>query len=137
MADASVEQSSSENSRTAFLTTRTTLTRHLRHKTCPRGAGRRPGSYTSTMDSRSLDILEFPKVLDRVAAHASFSLGKARVHALRPTRDLAEAERRQVLTQEARRLLDLRPHVTIGGARDVGDLVRRAALGGRLEASDL
>ena len=89
------------------------------------------------MDSRSLDVLEFPKVLDRLAAHASFSLGKARVHALRPTADLVEAERRQTLTQEARRLLDLRPQVTIGGARDVGDLVRRAALGGRLEASDL
>jgi DNA mismatch repair protein MutS2 len=89
------------------------------------------------VDNRTLEILELPKVLERLASHASFSLGKTRALGLRPTNDRIEAERRQTLTDEARRLVELNPHVTIGGARDVGDHVRRAGLGGRLEPSDL
>src|SRR5687768_10228814 len=89
------------------------------------------------MDPRTLHVLEFPKILDRLAVYASFAIGKERVRELRPTNAPAEVDYRQQVTREARRLLEMRSNITIGGARDVRDAVKRAQLGGRLEPHDL
>ncbi|HEV8633036.1 MAG TPA: Smr/MutS family protein [Chloroflexota bacterium] len=89
------------------------------------------------MDQRTLDVLEFPKILDRLSSFASFAVGKERVRELRPSSVPAEVEYRQQVTREARHLLELRTGVTVGGARDVRDPVRRAQLGGRLEPAEL
>ena len=71
------------------------------------------------MDGKSLEILEWPKVLDRLEALAAFSASKELARELRPALDLAEVRRRQAETSEARRLLQARSDLTIGGARDV------------------
>ncbi|HSB90373.1 MAG TPA: endonuclease MutS2 [Anaerolineales bacterium] len=71
------------------------------------------------MDGKSLEILEWPKVLDRLEALAAFSASKELARELRPAVDLAEVRRRQAETSEARRLLQARSDLTIGGARDV------------------
>jgi DNA mismatch repair protein MutS2 len=89
------------------------------------------------MDQRTLHVLEFPKILDRLSAYASFAIGKERVRELLPTNVPAEVEYRQQVTREARRLLEVRSGITIGGARDVREAVKRAQLGGRLEPTDL
>jgi DNA mismatch repair protein MutS2 len=89
------------------------------------------------MDQRTLDVLEFPKILDRLAAFAGFAIGKERVRELRPSGVPAEVEHRQQITREARRLFEMRAGVTVGGARDVREPVKRAQLGGRLEPSEL
>jgi DNA mismatch repair protein MutS2 len=89
------------------------------------------------VDARTLDVLELPKVLERVASHTSFSLGRQRALDLRPSFQLQEVADRQEITQEARRLLELKAGVTLGGAHDVRPLVRRTALGGRLEPGEL
>jgi DNA mismatch repair protein MutS2 len=89
------------------------------------------------MDQRTLDVLEFPKILDRLAAFAGFAIGKERARELRPSSLPAEVERRQQITREARRLLELRAGATVGGARDVREPVKRAQLGGRLEPAEL
>jgi DNA mismatch repair protein MutS2 len=89
------------------------------------------------VDQRTLDVLELPKVLDRLAAHTSFSLGRERALELRPSFQLQEVADRQEITQEARRLIELKSGVTLGGAHDVRPLVRRTALGGRLEPGEL
>ncbi len=57
------------------------------------------------MDAKDLEALEYPKILDHVAAHATFEPGRARVLALRPTSDLALAQQWQAQTREARRVL--------------------------------
>ena len=85
------------------------------------------------MISKTLHTLEFPKILEQLAGYTAFAASHELALALRPTTDLAEVQRRQRATSEARRLMDLKPNISIGGARDVRDLVRRANIGAALE----
>ncbi len=89
------------------------------------------------MNTKYLHILEYDKILDRLAEYTSFSAGRELALALMPSTDIGEVRRRQKETTEARRLLDLRPDLTIGGARDVRPLVRHAQLGAALDPNDL
>ncbi|MGB6894422.1 MAG: endonuclease MutS2 [Dehalococcoidia bacterium] len=89
------------------------------------------------MDEHTLRILEFDKILARLARHTSFSAGRDLALALRPSTDHPEVVRRQRLTAEARHLRDMNPAVGLGGARDVRPLASKAALGGALEPSEL
>jgi len=89
------------------------------------------------MDSKDLEALELPKVLVGLAARAAFSASRDLALSLSPTADLAEARRRQAETGEARRLLELRPELSVGGARDVRPRVGAAARGAVLEPDDL
>ncbi len=85
------------------------------------------------MIAKTLHTLEFPKILEQLAGYTAFAASQELALALRPTTDLAEVQRRQRATSEARRLMDLKPNISIGGARDVRDLVRRANIGAALE----
>lgn len=78
------------------------------------------------MDEKSLQILEFDKILDRVATHASFAAGEKLIRALRPTADEREARRRQAETREAIDLFESGSDARIGGARDVRQAADRA-----------
>lgn len=78
------------------------------------------------MNPRHLATLEFPKVLDRLAGYASFSVGEEKAHALTPAISLREIQKRLEITSEARALLELRAGVSVGGARDVRPLVEAA-----------
>jgi DNA mismatch repair protein MutS2 len=89
------------------------------------------------MDSKDLEALELPKVLERLAARTAFSASRELALALRPASELAEARRRQQETAEARRLLELRPELSIGGARDIRPRAVAAARGAALEPADL
>ncbi len=87
------------------------------------------------MNERTIKVLEFSKVLERLAAHTSFSAGRELALNLTPSLEVAEVQMRQDITAEARRLIETRPEVTLGGARDLRDSVRIAALGRALEAT--
>ena len=89
------------------------------------------------MDSKSIQTLELPKILERLSKYASFSAGVALALALAPTPDFAEARRRQQETAEARKLLAVKTDVTIGGARDVRPLAQTAARGGVLDPAEM
>jgi DNA mismatch repair protein MutS2 len=89
------------------------------------------------MHEKSVQTLEFPKVLARVADQAGFSVGRERVLALRPTPDLGEARRRLSFTSEAALLLDEQPRTGVAGAHDIRSRLVRAGRGGDLTASDL
>ncbi len=88
------------------------------------------------MDAKSLNTLELPKILARLADYANFSASKALALALTPTSDLAGVQRRQKETTEARDLLDLKSTLSIAGARDIRGLVRRAVIGAVLEPKE-
>jgi len=88
------------------------------------------------MDEKSLHTLEFHKILDILADYTSFNGGAALARALRPTDDLAEAERWQAETAEAVHLWDSGADVTIGGTRDVRRPVDNALRGFTLLAED-
>lgn len=89
------------------------------------------------MDPKSIHVLEFDKILDRLATYTSFSAGEELVRRLQPTTVRREAEERQAETAEALRLLDTRTDVRIGGARDVRRVVGNAERGFTLPAADL
>lgn len=88
------------------------------------------------MDTKTLALLEYPKILARLAAHCDFSASAELAQALTPTADYNLAKQRQQETSEARWLIAAQdPH--IGGARDMRPQVELARRGGVLEAQDL
>src|SRR5574341_240686 len=89
------------------------------------------------MNRKTYETLELNKILDRLAAYTSFSASEALIRQLEPTADLEEAQRRQQETGEARRLLEERPNLSIGGARDVRPHAQSAAVGITLHPDQL
>lgn len=88
------------------------------------------------MDPKTLNVLEYPKVLERLAAHCDFSASKELARALQPTLSGDLALLWQQETTEARRLLSVQ-EASIGGARDIRPQVELARRGGVLEPGDL
>ncbi|TCP53673.1 DNA mismatch repair protein MutS2 [Tumebacillus sp. BK434] len=89
------------------------------------------------MNERVLRVLEYDKIRDAVVRLASSSLGKARAEELYPSSDLAEVESWQQLTEEGVTVYRLRGLIPLGGIHDIRSSVRRAALGGILDAHEM
>nr|MBC7245432.1 endonuclease MutS2 [Chloroflexota bacterium] len=89
------------------------------------------------MNTKYLETLELNKILERLAAHTSFSAGRELALSLRPSSDPEEVRRRQRETSEAKLLLLLQPGLSLGGARDVRPVVRNAEIGAMLDAQAL
>ncbi len=88
------------------------------------------------MDSKTLQVLEYPKILERLAANCDFSASAALARDLEPTTSYDLALLRQQETTEARKLISIQD-VSIGGAHDVREKVALARRGGVLETQDL
>ena len=89
------------------------------------------------MNEHSLHVLEFDKIVARLATYASFEPGKERILAWRPTRDLGEAQTWQQETAEARQLLAQAPDLHLGGVHDLRPHLALAERGGVLTPGDL
>lgn len=89
------------------------------------------------MDAKTLHTLEYQKVLERLAGFCAFAASTEKAHKLYPTNILDEAHIRLAETSEAVQMLVTRPDLTIGGARDVRQVVDLAAHGGVLAPADL
>ncbi|MBI3745921.1 MAG: Smr/MutS family protein [Chloroflexi bacterium] len=85
------------------------------------------------MDGRSITLLEFPLVLERLAAHTSFPPSRRLADALQPSADPVIVARGLDETDQARALLSERPGVGVGGAHDIRPWIDRATRGGRLD----
>ncbi len=88
------------------------------------------------MDSKTLNVIEYHKVLERLASHCDFSASQALARQLEPTASFELARARQQETTEARMLLSLHD-LTIGGAHDIRPKVDLARHGGVLDAPDM
>ena len=88
------------------------------------------------MDTKTLQVLEYPKILERLAANCDFSGSAELARALEPTTSYEIALLRQQETTEARRLISTQD-VSIGGAHDVRSKVELARIGGVLDPVDL
>jgi DNA mismatch repair protein MutS2 len=88
------------------------------------------------MEEKTFRTLEFDKILENLAAYTAFPASTEKAHQLRPAFELVEARHRLALTTEARLLLDTQD-VSIGGARDVRQLVDRARHGVVLDPNEL
>ena len=81
------------------------------------------------MDSHSLKVLEYGKILERLAELASNSMGREAALALTPSVHPEIVARRLQETREARHLLDSDSGMPLGGIHDIRDLVEQAAKG--------
>jgi DNA mismatch repair protein MutS2 len=88
------------------------------------------------MDSKTLHVLEFPKILARLADFCDFSGSAELARTLQPTPDFEEACSHLAETSEARSLLTT-SDLTIGGAHDIREKVELAAHGGVLDPKEM
>ncbi len=89
------------------------------------------------MDNKYLTTLEFPRILEQLAEHTSFSASRDLALSLRPSADVDIVRSRIQETTEAKALLATRTDVGVRGARDVRHTVQRATLGAVLQPSEL
>jgi DNA mismatch repair protein MutS2 len=89
------------------------------------------------MDAKTLQVLEYPKVLERLAACTSFSASNEFARALKPATRWETVVERQKTTSEARLLLSLNTEISIGGSSDIRPLSDLAARGGVLNPVEL
>jgi DNA mismatch repair protein MutS2 len=89
------------------------------------------------MDEHALRVLEFDKVLARLAHLTSFSAGHDLALALRPTAVYEDALERQQTLAEALRLREMRTPLSLAGAVDVRPALEKASLSGQLDGQEL
>ena len=89
------------------------------------------------MDAKTLNVLEYPKILERLRGFCDFSASMELARALEPTdsHDLALARLEE--TREARKLFSTNDNIGIGGAHDIRPAVELAARGGVLDPQQL
>ena len=85
------------------------------------------------MDARSLNLLEFPQVRDRLAEKTSFPPSRRLAGELEPSNEPVVVARTLDETDQTRALLIERSGVGVGAAHDIGPAIERAARGGRLD----
>ncbi len=88
------------------------------------------------MDSKTLSVLEYPKILARLADYCDFSASAELARTLQPTPEYEDALTRLAETSEARSLL-VTSDLTIGGAHDIREQVDLAARSGVLDPKEL
>ncbi len=84
------------------------------------------------MDSKTLNVLEYPKILERLAGYCDFSASMDLARALEPTSSYELATARVAETTEARKLLSMQS-TGIGAAHDIRPQADLAARGGVLD----
>ena len=89
------------------------------------------------MNEKSLHILEFDKILDRLAACCQTEGGRAMAHELSVLTDRSDIIRRQTLTSEALTLANGYGRPSVGGIHDVTSAASRASKGALLSMRDL
>ena len=89
------------------------------------------------MDAKTLNTLEYSKILEILAVYAAFSYSAELARNLTPLNDIEEARHRQQLTTEARHLLSIDADISIGGARDIRVQLQLAKRQGVLEPEEL
>ncbi|HSV74498.1 MAG TPA: endonuclease MutS2 [Chthonomonadales bacterium] len=89
------------------------------------------------MDAHTLRVLEFDRVVERLAAHTSHAMGREAALALVPTAYPEVIARRLQETREARWLRDHGSGMPLGGIRDIRDAIERASIGQVLVPQEL
>ena len=67
------------------------------------------------MKDKSLEMLEFPRVIEILAGYTGFAVSREMALALKPSHDYAHVSRMLKQSAEARHLLSIEPDVSIGG----------------------
>ncbi len=78
------------------------------------------------MNPRTLRVLEYPKILERLASYCAFSGGAELAAALLPSDDLLTVRTWLIQTYEAYQLLQQKDDINFGGVSDLRPLLDRA-----------
>jgi DNA mismatch repair protein MutS2 len=89
------------------------------------------------MDSHSLQLLEYQKVIDRLITHTSNAMGAEYASQLMPLAYPETVVRRLQETREARQLRDHDSGMPLGGIRDIREAAERGRIGTRLVPHEL
>jgi DNA mismatch repair protein MutS2 len=89
------------------------------------------------MNPRTLRVLEYEKILARIAEFCAFSGGEELALALLPSDDLLTVQEWLAQTSEAYKLLDQKTDISFGGVHDVRPLLDRAERRAMLLAQEL
>ncbi len=89
------------------------------------------------MENKNWHKLEYDKIIELLAAKASFAMGRELVYACQPAPDAAAAAALMDETEEAREILRFYPLFSLGGVRDIREPLKRAGLGGVLNITEL
>lgn len=82
-------------------------------------------------------VLEYPKITERLAEHASCTLGREKALDLKPSFSFTDVQEAQKMTDEGMTVLRLKGRAPLGGIRDIRASLTRAQIGGMLAASEL
>ncbi len=85
------------------------------------------------MDVKSLAMLEYPQVIDKLASYADFSLSEKLARDLKPYTDPALIRYKLETVTEARLLLSVNDSIRLGGCFDAGPLLAVACKSGTLD----
>ena len=91
----------------------------------------------NNMDEKTLSVLEFPRVLEKLAGFTSFSMSRELALQVRPTVDFGTALTWQKQTSEARTLLATHADISLGGAVDIRTHLNLSKRGGVLAPNEL
>ena len=89
------------------------------------------------MDAKSIAVLEFPKIVERLAGLCGSPGGRELAAQLAPSADVDEVRRRLAATAEARALNRLKPHFRMGQAPDIAANLLAASRGAILPAGEI
>ncbi|MBM4397913.1 MAG: hypothetical protein FJ087_19785, partial [Deltaproteobacteria bacterium] len=89
------------------------------------------------MDGRTLQDLQFARIVEAASSRSQTARGRALLATLRELPGPAAAKTELVLVDQAAALLALPDHPTLDGVEDVGSQVESAARGGVLTAAEL
>lgn len=89
------------------------------------------------MNPHTLRVLEYDKILDRLATHCAFSGGVDRAYALLPSDDLETVRTWLAQTEEAFTLLEQKQDISFGGVRDLSMQLEKAERGSLVLAPEM
>lgn len=89
------------------------------------------------LDRRTLQRIEYDKVIEMLTGCATFTPGKELAAALLPSTNLTTAVKRQQETTEAKEILRKEPDLPLGGLKDIRRLLHKVDLGAVLEPHEL
>lgn len=89
------------------------------------------------LDGKIMHTLEYGKLIDRLAQHASTGLGRSAALALQPSTVLDDVKHRLQATDEAYAADRLKGAAPFGGIADIRASLKRAKIGGMLNPAEL
>ena len=89
------------------------------------------------MNDKSLRVLEFPKIIEMLAEHATSDPGRAMCRSLRPSVVLSTIEQSQLETEHAVNRLLKKGSTNFGNNKDLGMSLRSLEIGSVLSSGEL